>query len=105
MIDRAHPVGAADAAGVADVVLESAVTTIVDFEDSVAAVDGADKVGAYRNWLGLMTRRPDRGGRPRATARSCARLADDREYARPTVASRSPGAVGRCCSSATSATS
>ncbi|MCB1615410.1 MAG: malate synthase G [Pseudomonadales bacterium] len=53
-IDPGHPIGKEDAANIKDIILESAITTIQDCEDSVAAADGADKAEVYRNWLGLM---------------------------------------------------
>ncbi|HZA12081.1 malate synthase G [Mycobacterium sp.] len=53
LIDPESPIGKTDTAGIKDVILEAAVTTIIDFEDAVAAVDADDKTAAYRNWLGL----------------------------------------------------
>jgi malate synthase len=54
VFDAEHPIGRTDPSGISDVRLEAALSTIVDLEDSIAAVDAADKVAAYRNWLGLM---------------------------------------------------
>ena len=82
VIDRTHPIGRDDVAGVADVMLEAALTTIVDCEDSVATVDGEDKTFAYRNWLGLidgsLEATFEKGGAPFTR-----RLSPDRSYVAP----------------------
>ncbi|NIZ04088.1 malate synthase G [Pseudoalteromonas sp. HF66] len=78
-IDHHHPIGQADKAGLKDVLLEAALTTIMDCEDSVAAVDAEDKVNVYQNWLGLMqgnlVEAFNKGGKTIER-----RLAQDRQY-------------------------
>jgi malate synthase len=82
VIDPEHPVGRTDPLGIADVILESALTTIVDLEDSIAAVDAEDKLAAYANWLGVirgdLTDTFEKGGRTMTRA-----LAPDREWTAP----------------------
>ena len=79
VLDRQHPIGRTDLAGIADIVLESALTTIVDLEDSIAAVDAEDKLAAYRNWLGVirgdLADTFEKGGQVMTR-----RLADDRSW-------------------------
>jgi malate synthase len=88
LVDPAHPIGATDELHIADVILEAALTTIIDLEDSVAAVDAQDKVAAYTNWLGLMrgdlVASFDKGGRTMTRA-----LEPDRNYDGLTLAGRS----------------
>jgi malate synthase len=82
VIDAQHPIGKNDPLHIADVVLESALTTIADLEDSIAAVDAEDKLAAYRNWLGIirgdLTDTFEKGGKTLTRE-----LAPDREWTAP----------------------
>ena len=88
VVDPSHPIGATDDLHIADVMLEAALTTIIDLEDSVAAVDATDKVAAYTNWLGLMrgdlVASFDKGGKTMSRA-----LDADRQYDGMTLPGRS----------------
>ncbi len=82
VIDRDHPVGRTDPLGIADVIMEAALTTIVDLEDSIAAVDAEDKLAAYSNWLGV--NRGDLADTFEKCGKTLTRtLAPDREWTAP----------------------
>jgi malate synthase len=82
VLNRNHPIGASDKAGICDLLLESAITTIQDFEDSVAAVEAEDKALVYANWLGLikgdLSETFQKSGKPLTRS-----LAPDRTYTKP----------------------
>ena len=82
VFDPDHPIGRDDPSGIADILLESAITAIMDCEDSVAAVDAEEKIGVYRNWLGLM--RGDLSASFDKSGRQVERrAAEDRVYEKP----------------------